>query len=414
MQRAGRLICLGLLLALILGCGSDSPAPAPDVVISPEPGAGAAVPVVKPVHELDPAKHTIPAGPVNGTVAGSDFIAEAVIEGDYLVFRTPGTGATKVSLEVRGPGQSFENRKITVRQETLPGPEVPRIFVEAPSLPRPDFYTNGYAMTLELGPRKGGKLPGRVYLCFTDEKATVLAGSFEADCPRMPTDPPGIDDVPFINGSVTLHNVAPKVDVRVGYLGIVGPELFVLGAGEIDIDSSAPANRSTQFSYDKPRVTNLIAGDGKAQPSRYEHSRLAPGRYLVFAAVSGGPIAWKWVTISATTTITVDFTLDPTQAGGVEVGTPLEALGKVHLVPVNEQPGQAPLDANVGFAIGLHLRLEQDIVARKALFKNLTPGKYEVRAGGQIRIVEIVPGKTVELDFDKKPLEPKKEAEPKK
>src|SRR5262249_9036913 len=82
--------------------------------------------------------------------------------------------------------------------------------------------------------------------------------------PRMPTDPPGIEDVPFINGSVTVRNLGPRFDLRVGYLGITGPELFVLGAGDIDIDPAAPPNRSSQFIYDKPRITNLSARDGKA------------------------------------------------------------------------------------------------------------------------------------------------------
>src|SRR5262249_9036914 len=67
----------------------------------------------------------------------------------------------------------------------------------------------------------------------------------------------------------------------------------------------------------------------QGRPTRYEHSRLAPGRYLVFASiVGGGPMAWKWVTVTPTTTMTVDFTLDPMQVGGLEVGAPLEALGK--------------------------------------------------------------------------------------
>ena len=60
------------------------------------------------------------------------------------------------------------------------------------------------------------------------------------------------------------------------------------------------------------------------------------------------------------------------------------------------------------------MRLEQDIVNRKALFKNLGPGRYEVRdrASGQIRVVEIVPGKTIELDFDAKPAPPKADPAP--
>jgi hypothetical protein len=396
---------VGLTFTLISGC-RDEPRPAsPDLtVVADEPPSLPS----KPVHELDPARHTIPTGPVSGTVAGEDFTAEAIIDGDYLMFRaaTPGHSSSerKVWLELRGPGQTVENRKLIVRPETVPGPEVPRIFIEAPTLPRPEFYSHGYAMTLELGQRKGNKLPGRIYLCFPDEKSTVLAGTFEANYPRLPTDPPGIDDVPFINGSVTLRNVDPRHTLRVGYLGVVGAELFVLGSGDLEMDPTAPPNRSIQVMYDKPRVTSLIAGDGHSIPHRYEHSRLTPGRYLVFAMVpDGGPMAWKWVTIKSTTTTTVDFTLDPLQTGGLEVGAPLEALGKVHLVPLDEQPTAGLLNPTISYAIALHLRLEQDIVARKALFKNLAPGKYEVRAGGQIRYVEVVAGKTVELDFDKKP-----------
>jgi hypothetical protein len=401
------LVALAVALGAVYGF---RPRPNPDVIPDPD---GPAPPSAKPVHELDPAKHSIPAGPVTGVVGGSEFTAEASVEGDYLVFRTPPAGNAvperKVSLQLRTGGGSIENRKLTVRPDTPSGPDVPPILVEAPALPRPDYYTGGYALTLELGTRKAGKLPGRIYLCFPDDKATFLAGTFEADCPRTPTDPPGLDDVPFVHGSVTVRNLGPRFDLRVGYLGITGPEQFVLGAGDIDIDPDAPPNRSSQFVYDKPRVTNLVAGDGKAVPTRYEHSRLAPGRYLVFVSlVGGGPVAWKWVTVTPTTTVTVDFTLDPAQTGGVEVGAPLEALGKAHLVPVNDHPGPVAVYPNAAYAIALHLRLEQDIVARKALFKNLAPGKYEVRAGGQIRLVEIVAGKTLELDFDRKPPEPKK------
>jgi hypothetical protein len=62
----------------------------------------------------------------------------------------------------------------------------------------------------------------------------------------------------------------------------------------------------------------------------------------------------------------------------------------------------------------MQLKLEKEIVARKALFKNLGPGLYEVRdkASGQVRRVEIVAGKTLELDFDAKPLPKKPDSAP--
>ena len=58
--------------------------------------------------------------------------------------------------------------------------------------------------------------------------------------------------------------------------------------------------------------------------------------------------------------------------------------------------------------IALNMQLERNIIVRKALFKNLAPGRYEVRAGNDSRFVEIVAGKTLELDFDKPQSPPKK------
>jgi hypothetical protein len=36
-------------------------------------------------------------------------------------------------------------------------------------------------MRLELGKRKNGRLPGKIYLCIDDKEKCFVAGSFEAD-----------------------------------------------------------------------------------------------------------------------------------------------------------------------------------------------------------------------------------------
>ena len=84
---------------------------------------------------------------------------------------------------------------------------------------------------------------------------------------------------------------------------------------------------------------------------------------------------------------------------------PIGSLSKIQLAPA-DSPRHHPIDGTLLELIAMQLKLEQDIVARKALFKNLSPGRYEVRdkASGQVRVVEIVAGKTIELDFDAKPL----------
>jgi hypothetical protein len=121
----------------------------------------------------------------------------------------------------------------------------------------------------------------------------------------------------------------------------------------------------------------------------------------VFAAVKNGPAVWKWVDVKPQSTTTVDFTIDLTQTGGLEVNAPLEALDKVQLAPADE-PLRPALSEYLFGALAMQMQLEQPIIARKALFKGLSPGRYEVRVNKQLRVVEVVAGKTMELDFDKK------------
>jgi hypothetical protein len=156
-------------------------------------------------------------------------------------------------------------------------------------------------------------------------------------------------------------------------------------------------------------MTFLIAGDAKKAPSRFEHSKLTQGRYLAFASLKDGPAAWKWVDVGERTTEKVDLTIDAAKVGRLEVTAPLGSLSKVQLAPADE-PARPQLDPILFELIAMQMKLEQDIVQRKALFKDLAPGRYEVRdkASGQVRVVEIAAGKTAELDFDAKPAPPKK------
>lgn len=411
-------LLVGFGLASVAGCGSKPAPTEPSTPLQPQPGPGAD-PAAKPVHEMDPSKHAIPNRPVTGNVGGAEFTPEVAIENDSLIFRLPNaTGPfpeRALSLRLRPPSKPGEilkpltNLTLKVDQHAADGPSTPEVVIETlpkPNQPEHEIFKNGYALTLELGARKDGKITGKIYLCIPDERKTMLAGTFEAAYRRTPTEAPGSEDVPFINGSVTVRGATPGTALVTGYAN-PNPTMFPVVVVEV-----VPGNDTIpwgQRDYDKPRVTSLVAGDGKNIPSRYEHSKLSPGRYLVFATLKGGgPVAWKWVDVRATDTITTDLVVDVTQVGGLEVTVPLEALDKVQLAPADE-PGRPPLDESLFIGIAWQFGLEKPVVDRKALFKNLGPGRYEVRAAKQIRVVEVVAGKTVELDFDKKP-----EPEPKK
>ena len=364
---------------------------------------------------IDTAKHVVPAGlsghrrvDVNPTVS---------LEGDYLVFRTTKPGKNDVDREVllklrTGSNLPLRTGKSVVRPETPAGPEVPEAMVIVPGK---DITgnPNGYAMTLELEARKAGKLAGKVYLCLPDAEKTFLAGTFVAHAPRLPIEPPGVEDVPFINGSVTLIGASAGANMMTGYAASPGPMCPVgIAAVDIDLAGMEGGPQWTERDDDKPRVTSLIAGDGKKVPSRFEHSKLPPGRYLAFAALKNGPAAWKWVDVGPQSTVAADLTIDATKTSGLEVTAPLGSLAKMQLAP-NDEQARALMDANLFSLIAMQMNLEQDIVGGKPCSKP-RPGRYNVRdtASGQIRRSRSSSARQAELDFDAKPTPTKGEPAP--
>ena len=360
---------------------------------------------VKLVHELDPAKHVIPAAKVRGTIGAVAFAPEVAIDDDYLIFRATAPGASGPEYQVRlkmGPAadpKTYDGRKLVIDQLLSPGPTVPEVYVD---LPKDHLlYPNGYALTLELGHRQNWSIPGKIYLCLPDNEKTVLAGMFEAAYPRQPGEPPGPADFPYIAGAVKLIGAPATSTVRVGYFVDESPGIFHCASVDLVVGDPANAIGSVHADYDKPRVTSLLAGDGKGQPIRYEHSKLTTGRYLTYAMLMpNGPIAWSWVTVLPGETHPIDLTIDATQTGGVDIAAPLEAVKDVKMTPA-DKPGYHLMDPAMFEGCADQLGLVQKIVLRKALFKNLSAGRYAVRASnGQTKFLEIVAGKTVELNFD--------------
>ncbi len=361
---------------------------------------------VKLVHEMDPTRHTLTGGPVRAGFGGPALATEASIENDNLIFRTktsPSEPEREIRLKVGSltDPKSFDNKKLTIRPEMSPAPEVPEILIHVPNH-KDEFrlFPNGYALTLELGSRVNWKIPGKIYLCLPDAEKTVLAGFFIAEFPRQPVEPPGPEDLPYIKGSVTVLGAPPTSLLRVGYFVDERPGVLHLGSADLTLSDLMSSVGLLRNDSDQPRITYLLAGDGKTATARYEHSKLTTGRYLVFARLTSGPIAWKWLAVLPGETQTVDLTIDATQTGGIEIVVPLEAVKEVEMVPA-DKPGYHALEPLMFAACSLHVGLVQPIVAQKAVFKNLAPGRYEVRAAGQSRTVEIIAGKIIELDFDK-------------
>ena len=391
-------VTLGFGRAVAIGCGAKPEPTQPSALLQepepkkdPEPTPNTAPPKTDPpkadtpkgepakvVWEMDPAKHAIPGAPVRGRVAGVEVAPEVLVTSEEVIFRVPPTDAQPLERSVtlrlapqtpgKPPAPPIPGRSWKVSPKET-GPEV-WLEVKGQPILSPSV---GYAMTLELGARKGGKVSGKVYLCLPDKDSTVLAGTFTADYLRLPGEKPGPDDAPFVLGEVTVTGAAPGAKVRLACAAFLpdGSALFL------------PESQA----------------DLKGEPVKFEHTLLTPGHYLISAAVVDGPAVWKWVEVPANGMLTENLALDATKTGGIEVTAPADAKGMVMLAPADD-PKRPPLLGELfkGFSV-LTVRANTEIVAGKALVKNLGPGRYEVRLGDARREVEVTAGKTAEVNL---------------
>jgi hypothetical protein len=249
-----------------------------------------------------------------------------------------------------------------VKIDSDPGPGVPEVWREVAGKD-PHLYPSGYALTLELGPRKDGKVAGKIYLCLADMEKTVLAGTFEAVYARSHTERPGPDDAPYIAGEITATGAKPGAEVRASYIAFTGTQVHFKEL-QLPFDPVPELQaRWTRDESDKPRTSTFVAGDGRERPFRYEHVKLTPGRYLLSAGVVGGPSVWKWIDLPPGGTLSENLVLDASKTGGVEVSVPAGITGKVYLAPADDLNRPA-LDFELFIAVAFQaVRQENDLVS---------------------------------------------------
>ena len=124
-------------------------------------------------------------------------------------------------------------------------------------LPDTKFINDGYAMTLELDKAEKGKSKGKIYLVLPDAEMSYLAGSFMAARKRSMSEPPGEDEVPFIQGIVTPP-LRKGQSVSAGYVGLPAgggrPVSDMAGGQVFGDDGSGGGIRSRTFA---PRTATL-------------------------------------------------------------------------------------------------------------------------------------------------------------
>jgi hypothetical protein len=170
--------------AAAIPVAGDAPAADPQA-------ADKTLPVVPPIWTLDVAKAKIPEGRVNGSISGTNFVAEStrinkVGTADVLSLRQGSAVSPDreilVYLHVK-PGETVAGHTWTI-SEDMKGSEVPQVAKRWKTNPkyapqnRP--FTTGYAMKLELGQLTNGAIPGKVFIALPDTEQTVVAGIFNA------------------------------------------------------------------------------------------------------------------------------------------------------------------------------------------------------------------------------------------
>lgn len=396
-----RCLLIPFLALFAIGCGKSPPADVPSP--APDPTKPTLPTEVVAAFEMDPAKQIIPAKPIAGMLGGQPFaLSKAEISKQSLQIRQ-GTGFfadrevmmffseynpnAPFKLAVSPNHKRHEAKITSLHVSSRKGEELPKV----------DFVNDGYAMTLELEPRKNGKVAGKIALSLPGADQSYLAGTFVAEYQRELDDAPEPEDRPFVKGSIT-HKGQAKQMLRIQYAGMpdgaTEPISDMTGSGLTDKGQSLGV-RSTSHA---PRLIGL-------RPTKtgleFDATRLPPGKYFFLARLDDGPAAWALADVRPDSQLELPLTIPVTGTGQLDVSVVATITGQVQAIPVGLK-----LDDPTGTfttAISGALGSYANINGGSATIKNLTPGKYDIslRTGRDILKAEatIEAGKTAKVDW---------------
>jgi hypothetical protein len=142
---------------------------------------------------LDLAAAKIPDEPAAGRIHGHGFRCEkATLLGANLGLRQGKNGPPDLGVNIAfyaGQGEELSGKTISVQPDRAPPlPKVTLRWKEEQDNPVNKTYNSGYALTVVFGQAANGRIPGKLYLAFSDEARSFVAGTFDADIrkPRPP------------------------------------------------------------------------------------------------------------------------------------------------------------------------------------------------------------------------------------
>lgn len=121
----------------------------------------------------------IPPSPAAGRINGQDFICErAILQGGLLTLRY---GDLDFAINFAGANaEMLSGKSIDVDTNT---PSAARVVLRWKDGDHSmhESFTNGYALLLDFGQAANNRIPGKIYLCTSDEQKSYVAGTFKAE-----------------------------------------------------------------------------------------------------------------------------------------------------------------------------------------------------------------------------------------
>ena len=142
---------------------------------------------------LDLSQVPFPEAPAEGKLWG-EFVSpnRNALTGGALSFRQSTRGLPDLSVTIyffaKQP-EELRGKTINISTNDTPAPRVAIRWKEGKEI-RSEFFTNGYALNLELGDIVGNRIAGKVYLSLPDDEQSRVAGSFVADIKKPTTHAP--------------------------------------------------------------------------------------------------------------------------------------------------------------------------------------------------------------------------------
>jgi hypothetical protein len=263
--------------------------------------------------------------------------------------------------------------------------------------PKSEMFMEKYAMKLEFGKEADEKLPGKIYLCMPDEAKSFVAGTFVAEVAADPNQPPRPSDAPYVTGRIALKGKdKDKLRLSAGYVGQTAKGETQSNLAGTDVVLGGIGGWASSMTFE-PRVTTF--GYDPKTGCMYKHVKMTPGIYLVYAQAAPGFVDWKWVEVKEKAQLTVDFSIDPAEAGKLEVQLPDKSTEtRISVVPLDAD-GKLPDFKGSWDHIAASLDLSFEAKKGKTVIERLHAGSYRVIAHNLSADVKVKAGATVAVDL---------------